>query len=90
MTVGFSIGDWCWHARQASPCRVIDRETLWGEVFFRVWLPAKDAVVRARVQDLGELPRFVPGQPLAIATACTPDLNAVLMLRIGHPGGVPA
>lgn len=27
---------------------------------------------------------------LAIATACTPDLNAVLMLRIGHPGGVPA
>lgn len=27
---------------------------------------------------------------LAIATACTPDLNAVLMLRIGHPGGTPA
>ncbi|WP_277458381.1 MULTISPECIES: helicase-related protein [Methylococcus] len=27
---------------------------------------------------------------LAIAAACTPDLNAVLMLRIGHPGGAPA
>ncbi|WP_232301022.1 helicase-related protein [Caldimonas taiwanensis] len=27
---------------------------------------------------------------LADAEACTPDLNAVLMLRIGHPGGTPA
>ncbi|QXP86561.1 helicase-related protein [Methylococcus capsulatus] len=55
MSGGFAVGDWCWHARQASPCRVIDREALWGEVAYRVWLPAKDAVVRARAQELGEL-----------------------------------
>ncbi|MGD9643979.1 MAG: helicase-related protein [Elusimicrobiales bacterium] len=55
MSGGFAVGDWCWHTRQASPCRVIDREALWGEVAYRVWLPAKDAVVRARAQELGEL-----------------------------------
>ena len=53
--MSWTVGDWCWHARQASPCRVIDREALWGEVFFRVWLPAKDAVVRAKAQELGDL-----------------------------------
>jgi len=57
---GFAIGDWCWHARQASPCRVIDRQDVWGEVAYRVWLPAKDAVVRARAQDLGDLTAVRP------------------------------
>lgn len=57
---GFTIGDWCWHARQASPCRVIDRQDVWGEVAYRVWLPAKDAVVRARAQDLGDLTAVRP------------------------------
>lgn len=46
----FSVGDWCWFTRQASPCRVIDRQEVWGEVAYRVWLPAKDAVVRAFAQ----------------------------------------
>lgn len=74
MTVGFSIGDWCWHARQASPCRVIDRETLWGEVFFRVWLPAKDAVVRARAQELGELSAVRPTVEQILHTAAAAKL----------------
>jgi len=51
----FSIGDWCWFTRQASPCRVIERQDVWGEVAYRVWLPAKDAVVRARALDLALL-----------------------------------
>lgn len=42
----FDAGDWYWYTRQASPCRVIERRDVWGEVSFRVWLPAKDAVVR--------------------------------------------
>ena len=25
---GFDIGDWCWHTRQATPCRVVERLTL--------------------------------------------------------------
>lgn len=52
---GFAIGDWCWYTRQATPCRVIDRQDIWGEIAYRVWLPAKDAVVRARKPDLSPL-----------------------------------
>ncbi|MEW8538074.1 MAG: helicase-related protein [Candidatus Thiodiazotropha endolucinida] len=57
---GFGIGDWCWHARQASPCRVVDRQNLWGELAYRIWLPNKDAVVRARSQDLTDLSSVQP------------------------------
>lgn len=71
---GFAIGDWCWHARQASPCRVIDRQDVWGEVFFRVWLPAKDAVVRARAQDLGELTSVRPTVEQILHTAAAAKL----------------
>ena len=46
------LGAWCWHTRHATPCRVVDRQQMWGETAYRVWLPAKDAVVRARAQDL--------------------------------------
>jgi hypothetical protein len=45
---GFNVGDWCWLTRQAASCRVIDRQDIWGESTYRVWLPTKDAVVRAR------------------------------------------
>ncbi|CAJ5232068.1 helicase [Burkholderia pseudomallei] len=58
--IGFHIGDWCWHARQGSPCRVIDRQDVWGEVTYRIWLPAKDAVVRVKAQDLSELANVRP------------------------------
>lgn len=51
----FSIGDWCWFVRQATPCRVVERHDVWGEVAYRVWLPAKNTVVRARAQDLDDL-----------------------------------
>ena len=57
---GFDIGDWCWHTRQATPCRVVERLTLWGESAYRVWLPAKDAVVRARAAELAVLSSVRP------------------------------
>ena len=57
---GFGIGDWCWHSRHASPCRVVDRQNLWGELAYRIWLPNKDAVVRARPQDLADLSSVQP------------------------------
>lgn len=28
---GFNTGDWCWHTRQAAPCRVVERLALWGD-----------------------------------------------------------
>lgn len=57
---GFNIGDWCWHTRQATPCRVVERLTLWGEAVYRVWLPAKDAVLRARAAELTVLSSIRP------------------------------
>ena len=57
---GFQLGDWCWLTRQAASCRVIDRQEVWGESTYRVWLPAKDAVVRARAADLAPLESIRP------------------------------
>lgn len=48
----YAVGDWCWHRQHGEPCRVVEREALWGQTGYRVWLPAKDAVVRARPQEL--------------------------------------
>lgn len=56
----FTMGDWCWFTRQASPCRVLERQDVWGELTYRVWLPAKDAVVRARAEDLAPLGSVLP------------------------------
>ncbi len=50
-----SVGEWCWHIRQAMPCRIVDRQSLWGGVSYRVWLPGKDAVIRVTEDDLAAL-----------------------------------
>ncbi|MDR3298643.1 MAG: DEAD/DEAH box helicase family protein [Candidatus Accumulibacter sp.] len=56
----FDTGNWCWHTRQAAPCRVVERLVLWGEAAYRVWLPGKDAVVRARAAELAALESVRP------------------------------
>jgi len=60
MSKDFHVGDWCWHTHQATPCRIIERQEIWGTVTYRIWLAAKDAVVRARQQDLTELEYVQP------------------------------
>jgi SNF2 family DNA or RNA helicase len=75
---GFTIGDWCWFTRQASPCRVIERQDVWGEVAYRVWLPAKDAVVRARAVDLASLESVRPSvEQILHTTAAAKLLDAL-------------
>ena len=74
----FTIGDWCWFTRQASPCRVIDRQDVWGELAYRVWLPAKDAVVRARALDLAALESVRPNvEQILHTTAAAKLLDAL-------------
>ena len=74
----FTIGDWCWFTRQASPCRVIERQDVWGEVAYRVWLPAKDAVVRARAVDLATLESVRPSvEQILHTTAAAKLLDAL-------------
>ena len=72
--VSFGVGEWCWHARHAAPCRVVDRETVWGETAYRVWLPGKDAVVRARSRDLGPLEAVRPSVDQILHTAAAAKL----------------
>jgi superfamily II DNA or RNA helicase len=54
------VGDWCWHSRQATPCRVVERLALWGESAYRVWLPSKNAVLRVRAAELAPLVSVQP------------------------------
>ena len=70
----WTIGDWCWYARHAAPCRVVDRQDLWGETAYRVWLPTKDAVVRALVADLARLDSIQPTVAHILHTASAAKL----------------
>ena len=70
----YGIGTWCWHERHAAPCRVVDREEMWGETSYRVWLPGKDAVVRARSRDLGPLDAVRPTVDQILYTAAAAKL----------------
>ena len=72
--VGHDVGAWCWHARHAAPCRVVDRQDMWGETAYRVWLPTKDAVVRARSQDLATLDSVQPTVAHILHTAAAAKL----------------
>lgn len=71
---GHGIGAWCWHERHAAPCCVVDREEIWGETAYRVWLPGKDAVVRARSRDLSPLDAVQPTVDQILHTAAAAKL----------------
>lgn len=71
---GFTVGDWCWLTRQASPCRVVDRQHVWGEVAYRVWLPGKETVVRARAADLAPLGSVRPSVEQILHTTAAAKL----------------
>jgi superfamily II DNA or RNA helicase len=74
----FVVGDWCWLTRQASSCRVIERQDVWGESAYRVWLPAKDAIVRVRASELAPLDIVRPSvEQILHATAAAKLLDAL-------------
>lgn len=70
----FPIGHWCWFPRHASPCRVVEQQAVWGELAYRVWLPTKDAVVRARAQDLSLLASIRPTMEQILHTTAAAKL----------------
>lgn len=75
---GFNVGDWCWFTRQAVSCRVIERMDVWGESTYRVWLPTKDAVIRARASDLAPLDSLrISVEQILHATAAAKLLDAL-------------
>jgi hypothetical protein len=71
---GHVVGEWCWHERHAALCRVVDRQDVWGKTAYRVWLPAKDAIVCARAQDLLPLDAVRPSIERILYTAAAAKL----------------
>jgi hypothetical protein len=74
-------------------CRVIERTDAWGEIAYRVWLPTKDAVVRARASDLASLASIRPSvDQILHATAAAKLLDALednLLLAPSSPAWCP-
>ena len=81
----YSADDWRWHARQASPGRVVDRQNLWGELAYRIWLPNMDAVVRARPEDLTGLSSVQPTVEQILHTTAAARLLDALEDTLPYP-----
>lgn len=45
-------GEWAWSEEHRQVCRVVDVQSLWGEILYRVWLPAEDTVLRVPADRL--------------------------------------
>jgi len=69
-----ATGDWFWHVRHATPCRVVERQHAWGGVTYRVWLPTKDVVLRARSDELTDLGDKPPTQEAILHAAAAARL----------------
>ena len=48
----FEPGEWAWSLEHQQVCRVVEMQDLWGDTLYRVWVPAKDAIVRVRSSQL--------------------------------------
>ena len=81
---GFDTGDWCWHIRQAAPCRVVERLALWGDAAYRVWLPGKGAVLRARAAELAPLASVQPTVEQLLHATAAAKLRQLLPAFAAH------
>lgn len=71
-------GAWCWHTRLRAPCRIVERQDLWGAAVYRVWLPSKDSVLRASASDLAEFSSIhATAEQVVHAAAATRLLDAL-------------
>lgn len=54
-TVTHAVGDWLWSIEHHAPCRILDVETIWDSVAYRVWIPSRDIVWRMGKKDVRAL-----------------------------------
>lgn len=45
-------GEWAWSLEHQQVCKVVETQDLWGGTLYCVWVPAKDAIVRVRANQL--------------------------------------
>ncbi len=60
-------GEWVWLQNRGEAGKIIEVESLWDEVFCRVWLPGSDSVVRVPASRLKPLESAGTGSPYDIA-----------------------
>lgn len=48
----FAIGQWVWLQEKQLPARIVDRQSLWETVSYRVWLPDTDQVIKLNADQL--------------------------------------
>ena len=59
----FQPGEWAWSLEHQQVCRIVETQDLWGDTLYRVWLPAKDAIVRVRASQLRPPAETAPRSP---------------------------
>jgi hypothetical protein len=54
--------NWQYSTLHHSPCKVIEKQTLWGGTTCRVWLPGSDSVVRIPAVSYGQAVTWMGGK----------------------------
>ena len=69
IAVRANAATWAWSLDHGELCRVVDSDELWGDVQFRIWLPARDATVPLRSDRLVLLSDSPTAQPAWLSYA---------------------
>ncbi len=56
----YQVGDWVWQADEKLAGQVLDQQTLWGQVVYRIWFPDQETVRRVPAGRLRPLSQAAP------------------------------
>jgi superfamily II DNA or RNA helicase len=62
-----TLNAWFWSEEHRQLCKVVETQTLWGNTFYRVWLPTQNTVVRIRAESLKPLTEVGLSSPAGIS-----------------------
>lgn len=64
-------GEWVYSIEYRQTCQIIDVQSLWDEVIYRVWLPIQDTIVRIPASRLKPLDEAVSNTPAHLTYTAT-------------------
>jgi len=65
----FQSGEWAWSQEHQQVCRIVEKQDLWGDTLYRIWVPTKNATIRVSSNQL---------EPAAAASLCSAEWLAYL------------
>jgi len=71
MTSHFEIGQWLWSPPHKQAAKVIEANSLWGEVSYRVWLSQSDTTAKVTEDQLVPLAKVLTINPASISYLAT-------------------